>query len=160
MKTVLIAAMASKNRVIGNSGALPWHLPEDLANFKSLTTGKTVLMGRKTFESLPEKFRPLPNRRNVVISRSDFSGPGFETFASPESALSELKKDGVAEAYVIGGSQIYAEFLNRGLADEIWVSLVNGEYLGDAFFPVFEKEYEAYSRTPFQAFEFVRYRKK
>lgn len=70
MKTILIAAMAKNNRVIGKNGALPWHLPEDLANFKKLTVGKPVIMGRKTYESLPEKFRPLPGRRNVVISRS------------------------------------------------------------------------------------------
>jgi dihydrofolate reductase len=72
MKTVLIAAMAKKGRIIGRQGKLPWHLPEDLANFRKVTMGKPVIMGRKTFESLPDKFRPLPGRKNVVIS-------GFET---------------------------------------------------------------------------------
>ncbi len=70
MKTVLIAAMAKKGRIIGCRGKLPWHLPEDLANFRKVTMGKPVIMGRKTFESLPDKFRPLPGRKNVVISAS------------------------------------------------------------------------------------------
>lgn len=160
MKTVLIAAMAKNNRVIGIAGKLPWHLPEDLANFKALTVGKPVVMGRKTYESLPERFRPLPGRRNVVISREGYAGTGFETFASPESAIEALAKDGIGETFVIGGSQIYSAFFEKGLADEVWLSLVPGEFYGDAYFPEFEAGYEAVSRTPFPTFEFVRYRKK
>lgn len=75
MKTILIAAMTKTGRTIGKDGKLPWHLPEDLANFKNVTMGKPVVMGRKTYESLPQKFRPLPGRRNVVISGSGTNVP-------------------------------------------------------------------------------------
>ena len=81
-------------------------------------------MGRKTYESLPEKFRPLPNRRNVVVSSSRYSGAGFDSVESPKEAVLLLESAGTAEAFVIGGSQIYSEFLRLGLADEIWLSLV------------------------------------
>lgn len=160
MKTVLIAAMCAENRVIGNAGTLPWHLPEDLANFRALTTGKPVVMGRKTYLSLPEKFRPLPGRRNVVISASGFEGEGINVCSSPEEAVSMLQSDGIPEAFVIGGSQIYAAFLDNTLADEIWMSLVPGNHAGDVFFPIFEDRFEECSRQSFSTFEFVRYRRK
>lgn len=101
MRTVLIAAMAENTRTIGNGGKLPWHLPEDLANFKKLTSGKPVVMGRKTYESLPEKFRPLPNRKNVVISRDGYAGEGFLSASSPEAAIRILDEQGEGEIFVI-----------------------------------------------------------
>jgi len=86
---ILIAAMAD-NRVIGNKGQLPWHLPEDLANFKRLTTGGVIVMGRKTFESIG---RPLPNRRNIVLSSQKIEKEGIETFHSINEMMEKLQKD-------------------------------------------------------------------
>ncbi len=101
MKTILIAAMTENGRIIGKEGKLPWHLPEDLANFRKVTLGKPVVMGRKTFESLPEKFRPLPGRKNVVISRSGTGHSGSFWVTAPEEALSLLKKENEDSVFVI-----------------------------------------------------------
>ena len=81
-------------------------------------------MGRKTYESLPEKFRPLPNRKNVVISSSGYRGEGFVSATSPVDAVEKMEADGEEEIFVIGGSQIYSAFLESATADEIWLSLV------------------------------------
>ncbi|MCV7260164.1 dihydrofolate reductase [Mycobacterium shimoidei] len=93
----------STSGVIGRAGGIPWRLPEDQARFKRLTMGHTVVMGRLTWESLPERFRPLPGRRNVVVTRqADYTADGAEVVTSIEQALTE------AETWVIGGEQIYA----------------------------------------------------
>ncbi len=147
--------MAEKNRVIGKDGRLPWHLPEDLANFKRLTLGSPVVMGHNTYWSLPEKFRPLPGRRNLVISSRP--AEGAETFANVDELLTALEGEGADRIFVIGGSKTYAEFLHRGLADEVLLSVVPGDYGGDAFFPEFEDAFREAERTKFETFEFVRY---
>ena len=91
----------STSGVIGRDGAIPWHLPEDLARFKTLTMGHTVVMGRRTWDSLPERFRPLPGRRNIVLTRnSGFDAPGAEVFGSIDDAIDD-------QTWVIGGSEIY-----------------------------------------------------
>ncbi len=124
----LIVAMAL-NRVIGREGALPWHLSADLKRFRKLTTGHAILMGRKTYDSIG---RPLPKRRSIVISRSaDYQPDGVETAGSLEDALSLVGND--AEAFVIGGGTIYE--LALPLADRLYVTLVETEVDGDAFFP-------------------------
>lgn len=128
MKLVIIAAVG-KNRVIGKEGKLPWHISADLKRFKKLTTGHTVLMGRRTFESLG---RPLPNRRNVVLSSSPI--PGAESYASIPEALKALAQE--ETVYIIGGSQLYAQFLDK--ADRLNLTLVDREVDGDAFFPEYE----------------------
>jgi len=88
MPEIVIIAAVAKNRVIGKDNTLIWNIPEDMAHFKALTSGQTVIMGRKTWESLPPRFRPLPGRRNIVISRqADFAAPGAELAASLEAAL-------------------------------------------------------------------------
>ena len=125
MKLILIAAVNAK-RVIGVDGRLPWHISDDLKRFKLLTTGHTVLMGRKTFESIG---RPLPNRRNAVLSSHPLSG--VETFASLDSALEALK--GEEKVFVIGGGQLYAQTLE--CADELLLTIVENECDGDTFFP-------------------------
>ena len=87
MSEIIIIAAVAKNRVIGKDNTLIWNIPEDMAHFKALTSGHTVVMGRKTWESLPPRFRPLPNRRNIVISRqADYAAPGAEVADSLESA--------------------------------------------------------------------------
>ena len=99
--TVGLIWAQSTSGVIGRDGTIPWHLPEDLARFKKVTTGHTVVMGRRTWDSLPARFRPLPGRRNVVLTRnSGFEAPGAEVFGSIDDAIDD-------QTWVIGGSEIY-----------------------------------------------------
>lgn len=128
MKLLLIAAL-SRNRVIGKEGKLPWHIPEDLRRFKRLTTGHTVLMGRKTFESLG---KPLPNRRNVVLTSRTI--PGIETYSSIPAALEALADE--EKVFVIGGGEIFRQFLER--VDGWYLTIVEKEVEGDVFFPPYE----------------------
>jgi dihydrofolate reductase len=127
--TLAIVAAIGKNRVIGQDGKLPWHISEDLKRFKKLTSGHTVLMGRKTFESIG---KPLSNRRNVVISSKHI--PNVETYPSIEAALTALADQD--KVFIIGGGQIYAQLLDR--ADELYLTLVDKRVEGDAFFPPYE----------------------
>ena len=127
----LIYARAS-NGVIGKDGAMPWHLPEDLAHFRALTQGWPVVMGRKTWDSLPPRFRPLPGRRNLVLTRqADWSAPGAEAFADLGRALSAC--EGVEQVWIIGGGQVYAQA--EPLAQRIEVTEIDREFEGDAFAP-------------------------
>lgn len=129
MDVVLIAAVA-RNGVIGAGNALPWHLPADLKHFKALTLGHPVLMGRKTFESIG---RPLPGRPNIVVSRDPaFVAEGVTVAASVASGLTCAATLGTP-VFVIGGAQIYAQCL--ALADRIYLTRVDIEVAGDAFFP-------------------------
>jgi len=132
----LIAAVAA-NGVIGSDNALPWRLPEDLKRFKALTLGHPVIMGRKTFESIG---RPLPGRRNIVVSRNAaFAAAGCETAASLEAAIAAIAAcAGTAdEIFVIGGAQIYAEALP--LARRLYLTEIRAEFPGDAHFPAFDR---------------------
>lgn len=128
MKLLIIAAL-SRNRVIGNDGKLPWHISEDLRRFKRLTTGRAVLMGRRTFESLG---KPLANRRNVVLTSRTI--PGVETYATIPAALEALSKE--EKVFVIGGGEIFSQFLQR--ADEWHLTLIHRDVKGDTFFPPYE----------------------
>ena len=124
----------SKNGVIGVDGGLPWHLPEDLAHFKRTTLGCPVIMGRKTWDSLPPKFRPLPGRANVVVTRqADWQAPGALPATSLEQAIA-LCGD-VPHAWVIGGAQLYA--LALPLASTAVVTEIDMDIEGDAFAPSF-----------------------
>lgn len=107
----LIAAVA-RNRVIGKNNQLLWHLPEDMKHFREVTRGKPVIMGRKTWESLPEKFRPLPGRHNIVVSRNlDYKAPGATLVSSLEDAIHLTRSDD--ETFVIGGETLYRQALER-----------------------------------------------
>ncbi|MBC2603468.1 dihydrofolate reductase [Puniceicoccus vermicola] len=132
---IAVAAMAD-NRVIGRDGQLPWHLPGDLKFFKNLTSGATILMGRKTYESIG---RPLPKRRNLVLSRSDFEAPGIEVFSSVKALQSALAPD--EKVYVIGGAEIYR--LTMDLWTEVYLTRVKLASEGDTFFPPFEERFAA-----------------
>jgi dihydrofolate reductase len=132
---ILIAAIA-RNGVIGQNNALPWHLPEDMAHFKALTTGQTVLMGRKTWESLPSKFRPLPQRRNIVVTRDPaYRAAGADVVSSIEAGI-ELGTGGTA-LYVIGGAELYAHALPR--AQRLELTEIAADFPGDAYFPDFDR---------------------
>ncbi len=126
---VSIIVAAATNHVIGLRGELPWHLPEDLKRFKRLTLGKPVIMGRLTHESIG---RPLPERRNIVISRQPgYAAPGCEVVRSPTAALDAAAGDG--EIMVIGGGRIYKQLLP--LCDRVYLTRVHQSPEGDAFFP-------------------------
>jgi len=135
--TSLVVAYA-RNGVIGRDGDLPWHLPSDLRHFRELTAGGTVLMGRKTYESIPDRFRPLPGRRNLVLSRTPgYAPPGAEVFGSLDDALRAAAGDGdVAECFVIGGATTYAEALP--LAGRVYATEVDADVEGDTVFPALD----------------------
>lgn len=147
MQISLIVAY-DKNRVIGKNNQLPWRLPADLKHFKTLTMGKPIVMGRKTFESIG---RPLPGRRNVVISsQSDFKIAGCDVYHSIEAALTALQNE--AEIMVIGGARVYEQFLKR--ADCIYLTVVDAQVAGDAFFPTWDQtNWQLVSQERFEADE-------
>jgi len=166
MKIVLVAGVA-RNGVIGRDNQLLWHLPEDLKHFRALTMGAPVIMGRKTWESLPERFRPLPGRHNIVLSRAaGFGAAGASVVASFDDALALARRDDPPHAFVIGGAQIYREALAR--ADELELTEVEREYEGDAHFPPFDRSaYTEVKRERHHAappndfdFAFVTYRRR
>lgn len=127
-----IAAM-SLNRMIGVGGRIPWHLPEDFKWFKQMTTGKVVLMGRKTFESLG---KPLPNRTNIVVTRHG-AIPGVTTISSLDAFD---PGEYAQEVFVIGGAEIYAQTLPR--CSDLYLTVVKREVEGDTFFPEFESMFD------------------
>ncbi len=129
----LIAAVDQKG-CIGKKGGLPWHLPSDLKHFRSITSGKTVIMGRKTYESIG---RALPNRRNIIITRQQsFLAPLCEVVSSLEEALTLCSNDD--EVFVIGGGEIYAQAITH--ANRLYITFVQTTVVdGDAFFPVIDE---------------------
>jgi dihydrofolate reductase len=134
MKISFVVAVA-KNGVIGSHNALPFYIPEDLKHFRKITEGHTVLMGKNTFDSIMNKLKkPLPNRRNVVITRQeDYKAPeGVLVFHDLDKALIELAKD-TEELMVAGGGQIYSQLLDK--VDKIYLTHVHREVDGDVFFP-------------------------
>ncbi|MEO7362571.1 MAG: dihydrofolate reductase [Gemmatimonadaceae bacterium] len=140
----LIFARAS-NGVIGRANALPWHLPEDLAHFRKLTSGAPVIMGRKTWDSLPPKFRPLPNRINIVVSRQRcWSADGAVHATSVAEAIQKCEGLAALEVWVIGGAQIYE--LAKPFAHRAIVTEIDREFEGDAFAPVFEAAWRETAR--------------
>jgi dihydrofolate reductase len=147
----IIAALGHR-RAIGKDGKLPWHIPEDLKRFKRLTTGHALLMGRRTWESLG---RPLPGRRNVVLSSSPV--PGIESYASIEESLRALAS--AERVFVIGGGNVYAQLIDR--ADELYLTLVDRNMEADAFFPPYEHllgtVFREAARERHPEFEFVDY---
>mgnify|MGYP003587217150 FL=1 len=132
MPRINIIFARARNGVIGKDGQMPWHLPEDLAHFKQQTGGAPVLMGRKTWESLPPRFRPLPGRRNVVISRqAHWQAEGAERAAGLQEAIALCA--GAPELWVIGGGEIYAQAVP--LAQRAMVTEIDRDYEGDTYAP-------------------------
>jgi dihydrofolate reductase len=152
----LIAAVP-RNGAIGKDNALIWREPEDLKNFRRVTMGSPVIMGRRTWDSLPERFRPLPGRRNLVITRNPaWLADGAEPVASLDAALALLA--GSPRAFVIGGAQVYG--LALPFADELVLTEIDAELDGDAFFPSWDRSrYECVSRDQRAGFSFVTYKK-
>ena len=159
MKLHLILARA-RNGVIGHRNALPWHLPEDMAHFKRTTLGCPVIMGRKTWESLPPRFRPLPGRLNVVVTRQEkWHAEGALTANSLTEACALCPPD--SDAWVIGGAEIYAQALP--LASSAVVTEIDSDFEGDSFAPQFGPEWtqtarETHVSSTGLSFSFVTYR--
>ena len=154
MKLYAVVAM-DPNRLIGAGGQLPWHLPEDLKVFKRITMGSPIIMGRTTYESIG---RPLPGRRNIVVSRTwDQAPDGIDHAKSVDDALSLVADNEVA--YVIGGTQLYAAMLPH--CDGLYISHVHQAYEGDTHFPAFDEQFERDEVIEqFETFDLVSYKRK
>ena len=155
----LIVAMGADN-VIGVNNQMPWHLPADLKHFKQITSGHCVVMGRKTFDSIG---KPLPNRRNVVISRTVKSIPGCDVSASLDEALELCAAE--AEVFIIGGAEIFSQAMN--IADHIYLTIIHHQFKGDTFFPLIDpliwveikrEDFLADEKNPF-SYSFLQLRK-
>lgn len=161
----LIAAVA-QNRVIGKNNDLPWHLPDDMKHFMQTTKGHHCIMGRKNYDSIPEKFRPLPNRTNIVVTRQPaFKAPGCIVTHSVEEGMEIAAKNGEQETFIIGGADIYRHGFSY--ANRLYITEINAMIAGDIFFPEFSKSgWMEISRTHhgvddrhLYAFDFVVYDK-
>lgn len=131
---ISLVVAAARNNVIGKGNALPWSLPNDLKHFREVTAGRTVIMGRKTFESIG---RPLPKRRNIIITRQeDYKPEGVEVVGSLDAAIASMPEG--EEAFVIGGGEIFRQALP--IADRIYLTRVEADVEGDAFFPPLEAD--------------------
>lgn len=135
MRVSLVAAVA-RGGVIGRANTIPWRIPEDMRRFRSVTMGHPVVMGRRTWDSLPDRFRPLPGRRNIVVTRNPaWHADGAERAGSLQEALSLL--GGALQVFVIGGGELYADALP--LADELLLTEIDAEIEGDTSFPSWER---------------------
>ena len=159
----LIAAVA-RNGVVGREGAIPWRLPEDMAHFRRTTLSHPVIMGRRTWDSLPPRFRPLPGRRNIVVTRNaGWKAEGAETAASPEEALALVADE--MRAFVIGGADLWAAVLPQ--VDLLVLTEIDRDFEGDTHFPAFDRTHfaeidrEAHHAAPPNDFDyaFVTYRR-
>jgi len=153
LRLIIIAAL-NRKRVIGKDGKVPWHISEDLKRLKKVTVGHTLLMGRRTYESLQT---PLPNRRHVVLTSRGI--PGVETYATIPEALEALKDQ--EKVFIFGGGEIFRAMLEQ--ADEWLLTLVKNDEDGDAFFPPYEhlvgKSFREVKREKNEGFEFVDFEK-
>ncbi len=136
---ISIIVAVDKNLGIGKNNSIPWDIPEDLKRFKDLTTGHPVIMGRKTWESIPEKFRPLPNRENIIISRNtDYSASGAKTGESIEQAIDTAKNlEGGEEIFIIGGGEIYKQALPH--TDRLYLTIIDANLETDTSFPEYSE---------------------
>jgi dihydrofolate reductase len=143
MRLNLIFAQARRG-VIGLNNSLPWHLPEDLSHFKATTLGQPVIMGRKTWASLPPKFRPLPGRTNIVVTRqTDWQAAGAHLAHSMAQAVALCEAE--TEVWVIGGAEVYAQAMP--LAQRAVITEIDADFDGDAFAPTFDASWHETART-------------
>lgn len=143
-----IVAVAD-NGTIGIAGDLPWHLPDDLKYFMRTTRGHYVITGRKNYESIPEKYRPLKDRENIVVTRNEqYEAPGATVLGSLEAALAVAEEAGETEAFIIGGGQIYKEAFGAKLVQRLYITLVHADVPGDTHFPMIDAaDWNEVSRT-------------
>ncbi len=161
MKPVIsLIAAAADNNVIGINNQMPWHIAEDFKHFKEITMGKPCIMGRKTFESILESLgKPLPGRVNIVVSRSNFQHGGALTCQNLAEAIDQASKTGSNEVCIVGGAQIYAQAIEQGIADRIYLTRVHTAPKGDAFFPALGPEWVEQDRDEREGFTFLTYGK-
>lgn len=131
--TISIIVATAKNHAIGKNNQLLWHLPNDLKHFKDVTSGHTVIMGRKTYDSVG---RPLPKRRNIVITRQDIDIEGCEVVPSIDEALERCENE--EEVFIVGGAEIYRQALP--LTDRVYLTVIDQDFEGDTFFPELNHE--------------------
>ena len=163
----LIVAVA-ENRVIGKDNDLIWNLPKDMRFFKEKTTGHHVIMGRKNFESIPEKYRPLPNRTNIIVTRKQqYEAKNILTVNSVKEGIEIAKRNNDKEPFIIGGGEIYELSLKEDLVDKIYLTKLHKEFSGDTFFPILDKKWKEINRVDVKAdenhecaFSFLTYVKK
>jgi dihydrofolate reductase len=142
--TVSIIVAIGENNAIGKNNQLLWRMPNDLKHFKEVTSGRTIIMGRKTFDSVG---KPLPRRRNIVVTRQDITIPGCEVVKSVEDGLALCKDDD--EVFIGGGAEIYKQALH--LTDRIYLTIIHKSFDADTFFPEINKqEWKEISREDFQ----------
>ncbi|MBL7888518.1 MAG: dihydrofolate reductase [Bacteroidia bacterium] len=135
---ISIIVAVAENNVIGKDNTLIWHLPADMKYFKEKTSGHCIITGRKNYESIPEKFRPLPNRTNIVITRQkDYQAPGAIVVGSVEEAIQKAKETMDEEIFIIGGAEIYKQSI--AIADRIYLTQIHNKFEGDAFFPEMDR---------------------
>lgn len=164
--TISLIAALTENRVIGKNNDLPWHLPDDMKYFMQTTKGHPVIMGRKNYDSIPEKFRPLPNRTNIVVTRQrDFVADGCTVVHSLEEALDEATNIITDEIFIIGGAEIYRQGMPK--ANKLYLTEILATLDGDTYFPEFDtRSWKEISRLHHPdddrhryAFDFVVYQK-
>ncbi len=138
MKNISMIVAVSDNQVIGKDNTLAWHLPDDMNYFSNMTKGHSVIMGRKNWESIPSKYRPLPNRKNIVITRnSTFIEKKCDVVNSIEDAISISRNNDDEEVFIIGGGEIYR--LGFNFIDKLYITEVKAKVEGDTFFPSWDK---------------------
>ena len=138
-KNVNLVVAVAQNGVIGRDNQLIWQLRDDMKFFKELTTGHIILTGRKNYESIPEKFRPLPNRLNCIMTRNkDYQAPNCELFSDLAAWIEKFKND-ERELFVIGGGEIYRQAMELDVVDVMFLTHVKANPDGDTFFPEFDK---------------------
>jgi len=148
---VSVIVAVSKNNVIGKNNNLIWHLPNDMQFFKKTTTGHYVIMGRKNFESIPHRYRPLPNRENIIISRNkEYVADGCIVVESIEKAIKIAEHNKEIEAFIIGGGEIYKLALELNLVTKIYLTKVHQEFQGDTFFPCIGDDWEEISKKEYK----------
>lgn len=136
----LIVAVAEGSMVIGKDNDLIWYLPKDLKYFKDTTENHHVIMGRKNYLSIPDKYRPLKGRTNVVITRQEaFEAAGSIVMNNIEAGIEYALKNGDAEPFIIGGGQVYKYVLDNDLVDRMYITWVHADFEGDTFFPEFDE---------------------
>lgn len=152
MKITAILAM-DESLLIGKSNWLPWHIPEDMKRFREFTTWRVVVMGKNTYFSLPEKVRPLPNRRNIVITRNQIDG--VECYSSIDTFLAAMKQDGTWDCFLIWWASLYDQFFAHGIVDRVELTLLYGNHEGDIFVHEFRSQFREVASSDFEQWKFI-----
>lgn len=152
MQIIAILAM-DHSLLIGAKNGLPWHIPEDMKRFKGLTTGEIVVMGRNTYFSLPEKFRPLPNRRNIVITRTEIEW--IESFGSIDWFIESMNIQNIEKCYIIWWASLYDQFFKLNLIDQVELTLIDGKHEWDIFVSEFRSNFHEIASVDFEQWKFV-----